>query len=109
MMSSNENKLKAIELVRNKQLTYRKASQIYGIPKSTLFSLVKCHDPCKERKKGRKLILPEELELKLAQYVIEMCDKFYGFTALELRKTATDLALANNICVKGNMLGKYSN
>lgn len=104
-MSSKENILKAVESINNRQLTYRKASQIYGVPKSTLFSRVNSSDPCKERKKGRNLILTESLEEELAQYVIRMCDKFYGCTSLELRKTATELALANNISIKGELLG----
>lgn len=104
-MSSKENILKAVKLIRNGELTYRKASEIYAVPKSTLFLRVNSNDPGKERIIGRKCTLTEELEENLARYVIEMSDRFYGFSAIEVRKKATELAKSNNIFVHGDMLG----
>ncbi|KAK9717490.1 CENP-B N-terminal DNA-binding domain [Popillia japonica] len=54
---------------------YRKASQVYNVPKGTIERYIKDNRNVEDLVKvglGRKQALPDELERKLAEYCIEM-------------------------------------
>lgn len=51
-MKYNKNILQAIQQIKNKEISYRKASVKYNIPKTTLFSLVHSKDPTTNKLKG---------------------------------------------------------
>lgn len=69
----NENALTAaVESVKNGSLSFKKASEIYNIPRSTLISRVKgwkTRGPSQRTSPGRVTDLPFETEVELAQHL----------------------------------------
>lgn len=92
---------KAIEAVRTRGMGYEEAVKIFSVPRSTLKRLVRDSQESLElfvhKPLGRKPILPATLEEKLVQYISFMESRYYGFTRMDVRKMAYQLAFENNI------------
>ncbi|XP_045466600.1 uncharacterized protein LOC123675298 [Harmonia axyridis] len=95
-----ENMRNAVDAVRNKRMGYLAASKNFKVPRSTLFRYCKKDKEVGSIKKetlGRKPVLTEELELKLAEYIMKMEKQFFGLTRRDLCSIAFQLARQNNI------------
>lgn len=88
---------RAITEISEGKITLRGAAAEYGIPKSTLFDRMKANN-FSAPVSGRKPVFSFDMEQKLKEYAIEMCDSFYGLTPISLRKLAFDFAEENKLC-----------
>lgn len=92
---------KAIIAVREKQMGTLKASKTFNVPRGTLQRLSRETDkPLSAvvgKKLGRKPILGEELEAQLVSYLLQMEQRFFGCTIVDLRRIAYQLALKNGL------------
>lgn len=92
---------RAVEAVRTKEMGYKKAVQLFNVPRATLKDYVKNSEKSVEdvvySKMGRKPVLPVELEEELANYCMQMDKNYYGVTAADLKRMAFQLVLRNNI------------
>lgn len=88
---------KVIDKVMSKKNSVRKASEVYNIPKSTLFDYVK------KLQRGREIALPlkkgrfnptftEEYEEALIAHVVDMSNRCMPLNRKEFLKLAFDLA-----------------
>lgn len=97
----NEEDMKyAVEAVRTKKMGYLKAAKLYKVPRATLFRYCKSDKNINDIKKntlGRNPILPQELEAKLVDYILNMEKNFFGLTRRDLRTLAFQLARRNNL------------
>ena len=91
----------AVRDVREKKMGFLKAVQTHGVPRITLFRLVKempnTTEAAIDRPLGRKPLFCKELEQELVSYLIEMESLFHGLTRTEVRRIAFQLAERNNI------------
>jgi len=87
----------AMEDIRMNKLSFRQAEKNYGIPHATIrrHLLKQVHNP---GKLGRyRCVLNDQFESELLEYIIEMQQRFYGLSLLEVRELAYELAERNNI------------
>jgi len=87
----------AIDDIKANKLSLRKAAAVYGVPYVTirrhLLGLV-----LKPGRLGRfQTVLDEKFEQELATYVIDMQQRFYGLSSIQLQRLAFDLAVKNGI------------
>ena len=98
---STESMIAAVEAVKLKRMGYLRASKEYNVPKSTLKDYVKNKNKNVEQmissRLGRKPTFPMNIEEQLVAYCLEMDKRFYGLTALDIRKLAFQLAIRNKI------------
>ncbi|CAG9831030.1 unnamed protein product, partial [Diabrotica balteata] len=92
----------AVTAVTEKKMGVKKASKHFDVPKTTLRRYVKEASTSEAtevhtKKLGRKPAIPEELENELVEYLKYMEAKFYGFTRLDVRRMAYQLAIRNGI------------
>lgn len=88
----------AIEAVKTNKMGFKKASQLYNVPRTTLFRLCKSDDQSViDSRLGRKTVLVPELENQLVQYILQMESRYFGLTRTDVKKMAYQLALRNNI------------
>lgn len=91
----------AVAAVRGKKMGLKKASKHFSVPKTTLRRYVhESHISLTDvvvKKLGRKPALPEALEIELVEYLLYMEAKYYGFTRLDVRRMAYQLAVRNGI------------
>ena len=97
----------ALEAIRN-GMSKKKASRVYGIPRTTL---IKQNRMSSTPKLGRfKRVFTDELECELMMHVVDMQQSFYGIGLTELRRIAFELAEKNGIAhpfsSKTKMAGK---
>ena len=85
----------AVEAVTSKQMTLRMAETTYGISKSTLSRYV---SQGRIPTNGGRFcaVFTEELESLLQSYMMDLSNRFIGFSTPDLRKFAYDFAVANN-------------
>ena len=93
---SEDNLAKAMQLVKRKNYSFRRAAQEHGIPESTLRKKLKtgCLKKCRF---GRNPILNSAQETEITNHVLQLSKMYYGITQKELRKLAYDFAKANKI------------
>lgn len=93
--------IEAVSSIREKKMGLKKAAKRFQVPKTTLRRLVLQTDVSLEevvkKKLGRKPTLPECIEKELVDYLLFMEAKFYGFTQMDVRKMAYQLATRNGI------------
>nr|CAI5826509.1 unnamed protein product [Callosobruchus analis] len=98
---SAENMRRAILAVRAKEMGLKRASNHFGVPKSTLKdkvnSKVKDIDQLVHSRLGRKPVLGDELENILISYCLEMEKRFYGLRTKDVKKMAFLLAEGNGL------------
>lgn len=101
---SEEDIKRAIEMVSNKVMGYKKAAETYNVPKTTLIRRVKKYKATEDinnaaaKKLGRLApVFSEDQEKELATYVKNMESRLFGLTTKDLRSLAYDLAENNNI------------
>ncbi|CAH1991983.1 unnamed protein product [Acanthoscelides obtectus] len=90
----------AVAAVRDGRMGYLKAAKQFNVPRSTLFRLCKQHgEPVTvcDTRLGRKPVLSIELENELADYLLDMDNRFFGLTRTDVRRMAYQLAVANGI------------
>lgn len=99
-----ENMKQAIQKLKNKEMGFRKASEIYGVPKTTLkrrfdrYKETDDLDKAVEKKLGRfDQVFNKEQERELVSYLKDMESRLYGLTSKDLKKLAYDLAERNNL------------
>nr|CAI5823692.1 unnamed protein product [Callosobruchus analis] len=92
---------RAILAVRAKEMGLKRASNHFGVPKSTLKdkvnSKVKDIDQLVHSRLGRKPVLGDELENILISYCLEMEKRFYGLRTKDVKKMAFLLAERNGL------------
>ncbi|KAJ8873943.1 hypothetical protein PR048_024782 [Dryococelus australis] len=82
--------LKAVETVRNRAMGFLKASKTFGVLRSSLenyvnHKIIQDAEVLCSTKLGRKCVLPDELESKLAEYRMVMEERFYGLRTNDIR------------------------
>jgi hypothetical protein len=92
----------AIEAMRNKEMEKYKASRVFNVPQTTLERYVKdrqrsSREATKTKLRGRKQVLPCEVEKYLAEYCLLMERKFFGLTMADVMRLAYQLAVRNGI------------
>ncbi|KAJ8720706.1 hypothetical protein PYW08_006171 [Mythimna loreyi] len=96
-----ENMRLAVQAVQTMAMGYKKAVKMFSVPRTTLRRLAKCTgesiDSVVNRPLGRKCVLPPEIEKELVAYLLFMESKYYGFTLLDVRRMAYQLATKNGI------------
>lgn len=96
----DEEMIKAIISVRNKEMGLKKACKLYNVPHTTLQRFVnsgKIPEECVNQSVGRKPVLPHHLENVLVEYLIDMDNRFYGLTREDVKRMAYQVAVKNNI------------
>nr|CAI5859600.1 unnamed protein product [Callosobruchus analis] len=92
---------RAILAVRAKEMGLKRASNHFGVPKSTLKdkvnNKVKDIDQLVHSRLGRKPVLGDELENILISYCLEMEKRFYGLRTKDVKKMAFLLAERNGL------------
>lgn len=92
---------KAIKIVREEKMGYMKAANKFGVPRSTLYRLVKTNVPDENiaaiTKMEGKTVLSEKLEDELVVHCQHMESLFYSITGTDIRQMAYQLAVRNNI------------
>lgn len=102
---------KAIDKVMSKTFSLRKSSEIYNVPKSTLFDYIK------KLKQGGEIKLPlkkgrfdptftEEYEEALITHVVDMSNRCMPLTRKEFLKLSFDLAEQSKLNHRFNMIKK---
>ncbi|CAH1992525.1 unnamed protein product [Acanthoscelides obtectus] len=92
--------VRAVQAVKNKEMGYQKASQIFQVPKGTIEMYVKDARSVHElvsTSLGRKPALTCEMEKMLAEYCIQMEKKFYGLRRQDVKHMAFQLAIRNGL------------
>lgn len=96
-----ENMMRAIQAVRENKMGTLKASKTYNVPRTTLQTLSKKIDlsPSKlvSSKIGRKPVLGHDIENQLVNYLLNMEERFFGYTRGDLKIMAYQLAVKNGI------------
>lgn len=90
----------AVTCVRTKKMGYSKAAKMFKVPRTTLRRLAASVLPpeeCVNTRLGRKPVMPPEIEAQLVDYLLEMENRFFGFTKNDVRKMAYQLAVRNNL------------
>ena len=92
-----DNIQQAVEAVRSGTMSKRKAESTFGVPRRTigryLGNVVK-----KPGQLGRyECVLGEEIENALSEHVIRMQQAMFGFSTIDIRKLAYDIACQNNV------------
>lgn len=88
----------AQKAVADKGMSVRKASQTFGIPRTTLRDHVKCRvraasgESPRPLSKGRKTLLDPKHEAELKTHVLTMSSIFYGITMTDFRRLAYEVA-----------------
>ena len=101
-LESNLNK--AMEEVKKKILSIRKAAAFYNVPKSTLERHVnaKVNNPGTTSLENFKPALSPSLENQLVEHAKKLQNMFFGFTSDSLRELAFDIAKADHFGVPFN-------
>lgn len=91
----------AIKKVRNKEMSFLKASKVFEVPKTTLRRLAlqveKLPEVVVEQKMGRKPVFTDQMENELVELLLEKESICLGFTNQDVRKLAFQLAERNKI------------
>ena len=96
---SNESLQMALDSIRKGEMSRKKASNSYGIPRSTLIKQLKLRptDHHQPRLGRYRPVFSDSLENELVMHVVDMQNRFYGLSLMELRKIAYELASRNGI------------
>ena len=80
----------AVEAVKKKEMSIRKAVNIFNIPFTTLRHHIKgdlkCNQPHENKLGNKRTVLTPEEEEELAAFIIDMDNSFYGITINDLRR-----------------------
>lgn len=87
---------KALEAIKKDGRKIREVGRSFGIPESTLRKYLLLNRPQAPRL-GRKSVFSPETEEELKDYMLKLCNLFYGVTQKQLRRLAYRFAEANNI------------
>ncbi|KAG6464307.1 hypothetical protein O3G_MSEX014429 [Manduca sexta] len=87
---------KAIEDIKTNKISLGRASQIYSVPKTTIFDHLK-KDVIRVPKTGRKPLFTEAQELELEDYILKCSKLFYGLTIKKVRKIVFQFAERNKL------------
>lgn len=87
---------KALHDIRENHKKIREVGRSYGIPESTLRKQLLLNKPCVEPL-GRRPLFSAETELELKDYILNLCNLFYGLTPKELRRLVFKYAEAKQI------------
>lgn len=91
----------AINAVKNKEMGSYKASRVFCVPQTTLERYVSNSDKESNElittKLGRKSTMAVDIEMDLADYCLQMEQRFFGLSQKDVRRLAFQLALKNGI------------
>ena len=85
MKYSKENSENAVKSVKDGVYSYRKASQVFGVPKTTIIDHVSGRIELTS-KPGGKPVIPLEIENAVAQKVVEAPNMGFGITKKQISK-----------------------
>lgn len=93
--------LRAINSVQNGGIGYKKAAELFHVPRTTLYRLANKKDitptNAVNTKLGRPSVLPQILEDELVEYLLLMEKTFNGLTKSDVKRMAYQLATRNNL------------
>ena len=96
MKYSKEHLENAVKSVKDGVYSYRKASQVFGVPKTTIIDHVSGRIELTS-KPGRKPVIPLEIENAVAQKVAEAANMGFGITKKQLKLKIIRLCKAQRI------------
>lgn len=87
---------RALEFVQNKEMSIKKASEVFKVPRTSIHSRLKRQGLNPVRNLGRfKPVFTEKMEL--CEHIIHLEKLFYGLSTTDLRRIAFQSAEANQI------------
>ncbi|KAL3277197.1 hypothetical protein HHI36_012548 [Cryptolaemus montrouzieri] len=93
---SQEKMKEAVNKVQNKELTLRKAAEIFAVPYTSLQRRVNLSRGIVKRR-GEQPALDENAETKLADRLLHLASRDFGITPKAVRKYAFEFAERQNI------------
>ena len=104
---SRSDMLQALTAIRNGEMSRKRASSVFSIPRTTLIKNLKRPISCVPQNLGRfKPVFDQDMENELVMHVVEMQQRFYGLSLMELRSISYELAHRNGIHQRQNGLEK---
>lgn len=86
------------------------AAKNYNVPATTLRRRFKTNNATKGDLGGRRTVLPQEIEQDLANHILDMETRFFGFTTTDLRRLVYEIVeknhLKHNFNTETKMAGK---
>ncbi|CAG2188941.1 unnamed protein product [Mytilus edulis] len=96
MKYGKENLENAIKSIKDGVYSYRRASQVFGVPKTTIIDHVSGRIEL-NAKPGRKPVIPIEMENVVARKVVEAANKGFGITKKQLQMKISRLCKLQKI------------
>lgn len=89
---------RALETVQNKEMSIKKVSVVFKVPRTSIHSRLKRQGLNPVRNLGRfKPVFTEKMEMELCEHIIHLEKLFYGLSTTDLRRIAFQSAEANQI------------
>lgn len=89
---------RVLETVQNKEMSIKKASVVFKVPRTSIHSRLKRQGLNPVRNLGRfKPVFTEKMEMDLSKHIINLEKLFYGLSTTDLRRIAFHFAEANQI------------
>lgn len=89
---------RALDAVQNKEMSIKRASVVFGVPRTSIHSRLKRQGINPVRNLGRfKPVFTEQMEIELCEHIIHLERLFYGLSTADLRRIAFQFAEANKI------------
>lgn len=77
----------ALNAIKKDGRKIRDAGRHYNIPEATLRKyLAKPMDEIQQPSLGRKSVIPSNVELQMVEFIVQLCNMFYGLTPKDLRR-----------------------
>lgn len=90
---TEEDMTKALEMINRNEISARKASERFGIPKSCILRRKNNHlMPKTPRNDHFKQVFTQQQETELVEHILDLERRFYGITPLDARRFAFELA-----------------
>ncbi|CAH2098850.1 unnamed protein product [Euphydryas editha] len=87
----------AIEALKTQKMGYKRAAQVFNVPRTTLFRFCHTNEPNIDCRLGRKTVLGPDIEHMLVQYIKQMEKRYFGLTRNDVKRMAYQLAVRNNL------------
>jgi len=77
----------ALTAIRNGEMSTRHAGKVFNINRTTLIKRMKSPDNCPQSLGRFKNVFNHEMESELVMHIVEMQQRFYGLSLMDLRST----------------------
>jgi transposase-like protein len=84
----------AVQMVKTKQMSFRVASEAFGVPSTTISDNLKSIS--KSNQLGRPPVLSEEIEKLLVDALIKLADWGFGLTKIQIKQVIQNYSISSN-------------